>query len=336
MLGPYAVSNVALGTMNFFGTYGPPCGEAEASRLLNRALDLGISHIDTATIYGLGGAEPLIGRAIGHRRAEYRLASKCVLGVAPPDEQGRQARFVDGRPESITAFIDASLQRLGMDFIDLYYLHRLDPAVPVEDSMGALARAVEAGKIGAIGLSEVGVADIRRAQTVAPVAALQSEYSLATRNAELGTLQYCLDQDIAYVAFSPVARGFLTGMARRDDYLPGDVRRMMPRFGEPHLSQNLPFAERFLSLAKEAGLTPAQLAIGWLLAKGPHVHPLFGTVSGHHLEDDISAAHVTLDADTIAAAEDIFPPNALAGPRYERAMAGFVTTELFEGEPLDQ
>jgi aryl-alcohol dehydrogenase-like predicted oxidoreductase len=336
-LAQHQVGAVALGCMNFFPSYGAPPSEAEALRVLDRALDLGVTHLDTATIYGGGDSERLVGRALRGKRDRVVVASKCVLMMTDDlDAQGRRRRVVDGRAESVATAVDASLARLGVDHIDLYYLHRLDPKVPVEESVGALARAAEAGKIGAIGLSEVSVATIARAQAVHPIAALQSEYSPITRNAEAGTLAHCASTGIAYVAFSPVGRGFLAGAIAADDYVPSDIRNAIPRLCEPHLSRNLPLARAFADIARAAGISPAQLAIGWVLAQGQHVIALPGTRSVAHLEDDIAGGGVALSAATLAAVDALFPWNACAGARYAAPMQAMIDTEVLPGEPLAQ
>lgn len=325
-LGPYAVSAVGLGCMNLSHAYGSPPGEEEGARLLNRALDLGCSHLDTAALYGGGANERLIGRAVMHRRAEFTLASKCVLDLRDG------ARVLDGSPRAIERTLDAALGRLGTDRIDLYYLHRLDPKVPIEESVGALARAVEAGKIGAIGLSEMGAATIRRAHAVHPIAALQTEYSPVSRNAEIAVLEACRELGVAFVAFSPVGRGLLAGAIRSDDYPPGDIRRAFPRYVEPRLGRNLALVDRFDALARDAGLTPAQLAIGWGLARAPHVLSIPGTTSLSHLEENLAARPAA--PDLVAAVDAIFPPGALAGARYAAPMQAQIDIEMFPGEAL--
>lgn len=325
-LGPYSVSAVGLGCMNLSHAYGVPPSEEDGARLLNRALDLGCTHLDTAALYGGGANERLIGRAVMHRRAEFTLASKCVLDMA----EGK--RVLDGSPEAIARTLDAALRRLGTERIDLYYLHRLDAQVPIEKSVGALARAREAGKIGAIGLSEMGAATIRRAHAVHPIAAVQTEYSPVSRNAEIAVLDACAELGIAFVAFSPVARGLLAGAVRSDHYPPGDIRRGFPRYVEPRLGRNLALVDRFDALAREAGLTPAQLAIGWGLARAPHIVPIPGTTSLAHLAENMAARPIA--ADLLAAVDAIFPPGALAGARYAAPMQAQSDTELFPDEEL--
>ncbi len=325
-IGPFTVSHIGLGCMNLSHAYGTPPDEATAERILHRALDLGCTFLDTAALYGMGNNERMIGRAVMRRRDEFTLASKCVLDVI----DGK--RGLDGSPAAIARTLDGALGRLGTDHIDLYYLHRLDRRVPVEDSVGALARAVEAGKIGAIGLSEMGADTIRRAHAVHPIAAVQSEYSPAVRNPEVAVLETCRALGVGFVAFSPVARGLLAGGVRDDVYVEGDIRRAMPRFVEPQLSENLRLVARFDALAHDAGLTPAQLSLGWVLARGEHVVPIPGTTSLAHLEENLAAR--PLDADLIATVDALFPPGALGGARYAAAMQAQIDTELLPDEEL--
>lgn len=322
-IGPFTVSQVGLGCMNLSQSYLPLPSEAEGVALLNRALDLGCTFLDTAAIYGDGANERLVAQVM-HRRAEFTLASKCVMDVRDGE------RVLDGRPASIAATCDRALQRLGTDVIDLYYMHRLDRAVPIEDSVGALARLVEAGKIRAVGLSEMSAATIRRAHAVHPVAAVQSEYSPCVRNPEVAVLDACRELGIGFVAFSPVARGFLSGAIRSDDYAPGDMRRALPRFVEPRLSHNMAVMRGFEALAAEAGRTPAQLALGWVLARGDDIVPIPGTRSIAHLEENL--ATVPLDAAELAQVDALFLPGAIAGPRYSPAMQATIDTELLPEE----
>jgi aryl-alcohol dehydrogenase-like predicted oxidoreductase len=327
-LGPFEVSAVSLGCMNLNHAYGGFPPEDEAIRLLNRALDLGVTMLDTAALYGDGENERLVGKAVGHRRAEFILASKCVLGLF----DGK--RGLDGRPEAIARTLDGALERLGTDHIDLYYLHRLDPKVPIEESVGALVRAKEAGKIGALGLSEMSAATLRRAASVHPIAAIQNEYSPAVRNVEVGVLAACRELGTAMVAFSPVVRGLLAGAIRTADYPPGDIRRTMPRFVEPHLGENLKLVDAFEAIAAEAALTPAQLAIGWVLAQGDEVIALPGTTSVAHLEENVATLARPIPRDAIEAVTALFPFNAMRGPRYAAFAQAQVNTEILPGEEL--
>jgi aryl-alcohol dehydrogenase-like predicted oxidoreductase len=326
-IGPFTVSAIGLGCMNLSHAYGVPPSAEDGAALLNRALDLGVTLLDTAAIYGVGGNERLVGSAVMHRRDEFTLASKCVLDVV----DGK--RVLDGRPESIRRTLDAALGRLGTDRIDLYYLHRPDRTVPIEESVGELARAVEAGKIGAIGLSEMGAGLIRRAHAVHPIAAVQSEYSPMVRNPEVAVLDTCRDLGIAFVAFSPVARGMLARGVRDDAYEPGDIRLTMPRFVGDNLRHNLTVVARFDALAEEAGMTPAQLAIGWVLARAEHIVPIPGTRSIAHLEEDVGAATVTVGPDLVKAVDDLFD-GRIRGARYPATMQATVDTEMLPGEEL--
>ncbi len=328
-IGPFTVSAIGLGCMNLSHAYGTPVSEADGIALLHRALDLGVTLLDTAALYGGGANERLVAQVL-HRRSTFTLASKCVL------DQRDGKRILDGSPAAIATSLDAALTRLGTDHIDLYYLHRLDPNVPVEESVGALVRAKEAGKIGALGLSEVSAATIRRAHAVHPIAAVQSEYSPAVRNPEVAVLDTCHALGIGFVAFSPVARGLLAGSVRTDDYVAGDIRRTMPRFVEPLLSRNLAIIDAFDRIAAECGVTPAQLALGWMLARAPHIVPIPGTRSIAHLEENVAAATITLPDTALAAVDALLPANALSGPRYPAAAQAQIDTELLPDEPLDK
>ncbi|MET0309515.1 MAG: aldo/keto reductase [Sphingomonas sp.] len=327
-LGPFTVSAIGLGCMNLSHAYGAQPAEADAIRLLGRALDLGVTLLDTAALYGGGGNERLLAKAVMHRRSEFTLASKCVLDLI--DGQ----RVLDGRPETIAGTLDRALQRLGTDCIDLYYLHRLDRNVPVEESVGALVRAKEAGKIRAIGLSEMSAATIRRAQAVHPIAAVQSEYSPVVRNPEIAVLETCAELGIALVAFSPVARGLLANGVHDDAYLAGDIRLAMPRFKGERLAHNLVAVRRFDALAAELGLTSAQLALAWVLSRGDHVIPIPGTRSIAHLEENLGAAGVMLAPEASDRIEAIFD-GAIQGARYSAAMQRQVDTETFADEELE-
>ncbi len=328
-IGPFTVSAIGLGCMNLSHAYGTPVSEADGIALLHRALDLGVTLLDTAALYGGGANERLVAQVL-HRRSDFTLASKCVL------DQRDGKRILDGSPAAIATSLDAALTRLGTDHIDLYYLHRLDPNVAIEESVGALVRAKEAGKIGALGLSEMSAATIRRAHAVHSIAAVQSEYSPAVRNPEVAVLDTCRALGIGFVAFSPVARGLLAGSVRTDDYVAGDIRRTMPRFVEPLLSRNLTIVDAFDRIAADGGVTPAQLALGWLLARAPHIVPIPGTRSIAHLEENVAAATLTLPDTVLAAVDALLPANALSGPRYPAAAQAQIDTELLPGEPLDK
>ena len=325
-LGPFSVSAVSLGCMNLDHAYGDHVSEDDGARLLNRALDLGCTMLDTATIYGAGENERRLNRAVMHRRSEFTLASKCGLGI----RDGH--RFVDGSPTIITEMVDASLARLGTDHIDLYYMHRPDPKVAIEDSMGALVRAKEAGKIGAIGLSEMSTETVQRAHAVHPIAALQTEYSPWVRNPEIAGLETCRELGIAFVAFSPVGRGYFGDWIKSADYRDGDIRTLFPRFQEPHLSHNLALLDPFRDIARSLGISCAQLAIAWTLARAPHIIALPGTVNEAHLAEDLEAAKIVLSEEVVAAIDTIFTPDAVSGTRYPPSLQATVSTEMFEDE----
>ena len=326
-LGPFSVSSIGLGCMNLSHAYGVPPSPEDGAKLLNRALDLGVRFLDTAALYGRGNNERLVGSAVMHRRAEFVLASKCVLDMY--DGQ----RGLNGSPAAIATTLDQALTRLGTDHIDLYYMHRLDRNVPVEESVGALVRAKEAGKIGAIGLSEMSAETIRRAHAVHPIAAVQSEYSPMVRNPEVAVLEACRELGIGLVAFSPVVRGMLAGAVKTADYAEGDIRLPMPRFIEPNLSHNLIAVRAFEALAAELGHTPAQLSLAWVLARGEGIVPIPGTRSIAHLEENLAAAAIILAPDMVERINAIFD-GTIRGARYSPAMQAQIDTETLPGEEL--
>ncbi|MEL6729216.1 MAG: aldo/keto reductase [Pseudomonadota bacterium] len=329
-VGPFEINPVGLGCMNMMHAYNAPIAEEDSDRLLNRALDLGYDFLDTATIYGMGESERRIGKFLKHRRDEFVLASKCVLGF----EDGR--RVLDARPEKIKAACDASLERLQTDVIDLYYMHRPDPNVPLEDSVGAMAELVEAGKIKTIGLSEMSADMLRTAAAIHPIAAMQSEYSLIARNPEIAVIEACKAHGTALVAFSPVGRGMFSQVPLEpDQYWEGDMRRaFFPRLAEPHFSENMKLMPFARDMADRIGCSLPQLAIAWGLAKDPTIVSIPGTKSLAHLEDNFGANKVQLAAEDIAALDAHFAPDAIAGPRYSKMGQASVTTELFPNEPV--
>ena len=330
-IGDRDVYPVGLGCMNICHAYGPPLPEDEAKALLARALDLGCDFFDTATLYGFGRSEELIGEALGHRRQDFFLASKCVLGF----RDGK--RILDGRPEVIKAACEASLKRLNTDVIDLYYLHRPDPNVPIEDSVGALADLVSEGKIRFAGLSEMGADQLRRGAAVHPIAAMQSEYSLWVRNPEIAVMQACEELGTALVAFSPVGRGFLADPpADPSMFHETDMRlSIFPRFSPENYRGNLPLLNEAKAIAEEAGCSVAQLAIAWTMAKGPNVLPIPGTTNLKHLEENHRAAEVTLTPEQVARLDAHFAPESAVGPRYNAMGQASVTTEMYEFERAD-
>ncbi len=326
-LGQDLVYPVGLGCMNFSHGYGPPLDEADAIHLLHEAIDLGYNFLDTATLYGFGNNERIIGKALAEKRHTFLLASKCVLMF-----EGEK-RYIDGRPETITAACDASLKRLGMDVIDLYYMHRPDPNVPIEDSIGAMADLVTAGKIRMIGLSEMGAGLLRRAAAVHPIAAMQSEYSLITRNPEIAVIEACRELGTAFVPFSPVGRGLLANSPPTpDSYHKRDMRSYFPRYVEPNYSANLALLETAREIAADLNCTIAQLAIAWTMAQGDDMLPIPGTTNLQHLKDNFHAAEIVLEPYILARLNETFTPEAVSGARYAPAMQKSVDTERFPFE----
>jgi aryl-alcohol dehydrogenase-like predicted oxidoreductase len=320
-----ALHPVGLGCMNISWAYGTPPSHDEAVRLLQRALDLGYDHLDTARIYGGGANEALIAEALKGRRDEVFLASKCGIVVDGPH------RGVDCSPKAIARAVDESLALLGTERIDLYYLHRFDPKVPIADSVGALAAAIEAGKIGAYGVSEWSAGHIREAHAVHPVGAVQTEYSLWTRNVELAVLETCRELGIAFVAFSPLGRGALAGTLKDPATLEDqDLRTKMPRFQPDNWPRNLALIESLVALAEDAGVTAAQLALAWVLSRGEHVHVIPGTTREPHLADNHRAWGLPVPPDVLEAAGALINERTIAGHRYHDAIRPTIDTEEFE------
>lgn len=319
-----SVRAIGLGCMNLSHAYGVPPTPQAAREVLETALDLGVDHFDTAALYGFGRNEELVGEVLSPHRSRFTLASKC--GMTGVDGK----RVIDGRPATLKRTCEEALRRLRTDHIDLYYLHRWDPSVALEDSIGALGDLVRAGKIGSIGLSEVSAATLRRANAVHPIAAVQSEYSLWTRNPELGVLDACRELGAAFVAFSPLGRGFLAGAVRDPDALVDkDLRRGMPRFQAPHFAHNWAVFERFAEVASEAGCTPAQLALVWLLTRAPHVIPIVGTTSIAHLRENVAASTLSIGADILSRADESVNQVTVSGPRYPAQTQAEIDTEEF-------
>lgn len=319
-----AVHPIGLGCMNLSWAYGNAPGEADGIALLNRALDLGYNHLDTANIYGKGANEELLGKAVSSRRDEFFLASKTGVIVDGPK------RGIDCSPESILASLDGTLQRLKVDYLDLFYMHRFDPKVPIAESVGAMQAAIAAGKIRAYGVSEWSSAHIREAHAVHPMAAVQPEYSLWTRNVELGVLETTKELGIALVAFSPVARGALGGELRDTASLAdGDLRKSHPRFSDENWPKNLVLIERFDAIAAREGLKPAQLALAWVLSRGDHVHAIPGTTSIAHLEDNHAAASVTVADEVLEEIGALINQQTVSGHRYPQVMRNTIDTEDF-------
>ena len=317
-LGPLTVPALGLGCMGMSEFYGPG-DEAESIATLHRALDLGVTLLDTADMYGPHTNEELLGRALRGRRREAIVATKC--GIVRTAE----GRSINGRPEYIKTSCEASLGRLQTDVIDLYQLHRADPGTPIEESVGAMADLVRAGKVRAIGLSEVSADTLRRAHAVYPLASVQSEYSLWTRDPEGGVLEVCRELGIGFLAYSPLGRGFLTGQIKRfEDFAPDDFRRSSPRFQGDNFKKNLELVERLGQLAASKGCTPSQLSLAWVLSRAEFIVPIPGTKRRSYLEENMGALDVTLDAAELASIEAVMPPGAAAGERYGEAAMKFI------------
>ena len=328
-VGSLEVHPVGLGCMNLSHAYGPAQDHKDAVNFLRRAIDIGYDFLDTATIYGLGNNEKLIGEALKDRRSEFVLASKCVMGF----KDGK--RLLDARPETIKRACEASLERLQTDVIDLYYMHRPDPNVPIEDSVGALADLVGEGKIRMIGLSEMSADTLRAAHAVHPISAMQSEYSLMTRNPEIAVLEACKALGVTFVPFSPVGRGYLADEPLDpNNYHETDLRRTFPRFTDPHFSANLKLLDTARQYASDLGCTIAQLALAWTLAQDKGSVPIPGTTNLQHLQDNFDAAAIDLPADMLAQMNSDFAPEAIAGPRYSAVAQASVTTERFNFESV--
>ncbi len=319
-----AVNPVGLGCMNICWAYGPPVDDDYARRLLNTALDKGYDHLDTARIYGDGQSEALIGEALKGRRKEFFLASKTGIFI------DGKSRRIDCRPEAIKAACEISLKLLQTDHIDLYYLHRRDFDTPIEASVSALADLVREGKIGSYGLSEMSAETLRRAHAVHPCAAMQTEYSPMTRNPEIAVLDACKELGVTFVAFSPVGRGFLTGGFRvEQQWHKTDMRAAWPRFQEPHFSVNMNLVAGFCEIAQAVGVTPSQLAMGWVHAKGDHIVSIPGSQKIAHVEENIARWNWLPDDQTIAQIDALINEQTVSGPRYTAAMQATVETEEF-------
>jgi aryl-alcohol dehydrogenase-like predicted oxidoreductase len=311
------VSALGLGCMGMSEFYGPH-SDAESLATLAYALDRGVTFLDTADAYGPYTNEELVGRALQGRRAQVFLATKFgfVRDAANP-----AARVVDGRPVRVREACEGSLKRLKVEYIDLYYLHRVDPNVPIEDTVGAMAELVQAGKVRYLGLSEVSPQTLERAQRVHRITALQSEYSLWTRDPEEGVLDACRRLDVGFVPYSPLGRGFLTGAIKSpDDFAADDYRRTNPRFQGENFARNLALVDKVRELAAQKGCSAAQLALAWVLSQWQYIVPIPGTRRTANLDENLGALSVTLSAAELAAIDPVFPPGAVAGARYPEAM----------------
>ena len=329
-VGPFQVNPIGLGCMNICVVYGPPPTFDEAERLLLTALDEGVDFFDTAALYGFGESERIIGKVLSKHRSRFTLASKCGMQGVDVKGDGQKVRVIDGRPEILKATCDNSLRSLNTDVIDLYYLHRWDKRVPIEESVGALADLVRVGKIRSIGLSEVSADTLRKAHAEHPIAALQTEYSLWTRNPEIAVLKACQEMGVAFVSFSPLARKFLCyDLHDIGSLSANDWRHTSPRFHAEHYPRNLQLLQDHVQIAQELGCTPAQLAIAWVLHQAPHIVTIPGTSRVAHLKENMAASRIHLSADVLARLNQAINQDKVSGNRYNAQASSEVDTENF-------
>ena len=317
---------IGFGAMNVSHCYQPRLPDEEGGRVLQAALDLGYTHFDTAAVYGHGHNEALIGEYLSHRRDEIVLTSKC--GIVKDPDTGK--RGINNRTDLIQRSIDETLSLLKTDHLDMFYLHRWDKVTPIEDVVGEMGRLVEAGKVRTLGLSEVSAKTLRKAHATHPISAVQSEYSLWTRNPEIAVLETCRELGATFVAFSPVARQFLTGkLTAVDGFCDDDIRNTMPRFEPTIYAENLKLLTEYKAIADEVGYTQAQLALSWLLTRGEHVVPIPGTQSIANAEENFHAANVELSAEILAKLDGLINEKTVKGGRYNPAIQEQIDTEEF-------
>lgn len=324
-LGPFTVSAIGLGVMNISGGYGPRLSDSDGQKLLEEALDCGYDFFDTASLYGMGHNEEQVGKALAHRRNEYTLASKCGIKT---NSEGQS--ISNGRPEVLIQTCEESLKRLKTDVIDLYYLHRIDANVPIEESVGALSRLVEQGKIRTVGLSEISSESLKRAYATHPIAAVQSEYSLWSRTPERKVLNTCRELDLAFVAFSPLGRQFLTGKSTDCSSVDENNYRATiarPRFEPENFIENCKLLVPFSEIAKREGFSMAQLSLAWLLAKGEDIIPIPGTSNLDHLKENAKAGDIRLLSEVVEELDELINDDVIAGDRYNEFLMSTVDSE---------
>ncbi len=326
-IGIFSIQPIGLGCMNLDHAYGPSVSAEQGERVLLGALDAGYDFLDTATLYGGGKNEVRIGQVLKKHRHRYTLASKCAMAIIPVD--GKPTRVIDGRPETLIRQCEDSLRRLQTDVIDLYYMHRWDKKIPIEDSVGALSDMVRKGHIRAIGLSEVGATTLRKAHAVHPIAAVQSEYSLWTRDPEIAVLQTCKELGVGFVAFSSVARKFFGGLTDVNALDAKDIRRTMSRFQEENLQKNLALLPPMQAMADEMGVRLAQLSLAWVLAQGEHIVSIPGTTNPQHMQDNFAAQQISLSAVQIEQLNQMINRHNVSGARYDAQSQSEVDTECY-------